>query len=185
MIYELEDIKKIRKKLGLTQKEVAKAAGVSQSLLAKIESGKINPSYIKIKKIFNALDNIAKENKLKAADVMNTRVITASPDDDVQRIVKTMNRYGISQLPVIEQNRPIGLVTETGILEKMQNGLNVHKMKAKEVMDDCPPIISPETDMDVILGLMRHFQILLVVKNGNLTGIITKSDILGKMSSLG
>jgi len=37
MPYELEEIKEIRKKFGLTQNELANRAGVSQSLIAKIE----------------------------------------------------------------------------------------------------------------------------------------------------
>jgi len=40
MTYELEEVKKIRKKLGLTQTELANRAGVSQSLIAKIEKQK-------------------------------------------------------------------------------------------------------------------------------------------------
>jgi predicted transcriptional regulator len=185
MIYELEDIKKIRKKLGLTQKEVARMAGVSQSLLAKIESRKINPSYMKIKNIFNALDSIAKKNKLKAMDVMNRKVITTTPEENVQHVIKIMNKYGISQLPVLEEKKPVGLITESGILDKMQTNLNnIQNVSVKEIMDECPPIISPETDIDVILSLLKHFQIVLVVKNGDLSGIITKSDILGKVSSL-
>jgi predicted transcriptional regulator len=42
--------------LGLTQGQLAKIAGVSQSFIAKIESGKIDPSYSKVKTIFDVLD---------------------------------------------------------------------------------------------------------------------------------
>ena len=52
MPYELAEIKKIRKSLGLTQTDLAKRADVSQSLIAKIESEKIDPTFTKTKKIF-------------------------------------------------------------------------------------------------------------------------------------
>ena len=58
MSYELSEVKVIRKKLGLTQGELAKAAGVSQSLIAKIESTKIDPTYSKVKLIFHALESL-------------------------------------------------------------------------------------------------------------------------------
>ncbi|MBI2575829.1 helix-turn-helix domain-containing protein, partial [Candidatus Woesearchaeota archaeon] len=45
MIPELANIKTLRKKLGLTQSGFAGQVGVSQSLVAKIEAGRIDPSY--------------------------------------------------------------------------------------------------------------------------------------------
>jgi predicted transcriptional regulator len=55
MLYELEEIKKLRRKLGIGQKELAGLANVSQSLIAKIESKKIEPTYNKVRKIFDIL----------------------------------------------------------------------------------------------------------------------------------
>ena len=52
MLPTLEIIPDRRRKLGLTQSQLASLAGVSQSYIAKLEAGKIEPSYIKIKSIF-------------------------------------------------------------------------------------------------------------------------------------
>ncbi|MFQ5647816.1 MAG: helix-turn-helix transcriptional regulator, partial [Candidatus Aenigmatarchaeota archaeon] len=41
---EITEIRKIRKKLGLTQSQLAQEARVSQSLIAKIEAGKLDPT---------------------------------------------------------------------------------------------------------------------------------------------
>ena len=51
MPYEIEQLKQIRKQLGLTQTEFAKEAGVSQSLVAKIEAGNIDPTYSKVQQM--------------------------------------------------------------------------------------------------------------------------------------
>ena len=56
MLNDLEKIKYMRQKLGLSQTELANIAGVSQSLITKIERGKIEPSYTLVKKIFSVLD---------------------------------------------------------------------------------------------------------------------------------
>ena len=58
MLPSLDEIAKKRKMLGLTQKELARMAGVSQSSIAKIESGKIDPSYNKVKAIFDVLERM-------------------------------------------------------------------------------------------------------------------------------
>ena len=60
MPYELSEIKKIRKNLGLTQTDLSKRANVSQSLIAKIEAGKIDPTFTKTKKIFETLNDLEK-----------------------------------------------------------------------------------------------------------------------------
>ena len=53
MDHDIKEIKILRKKLEITQNELAKKSGVSQSLIAKIESSNIDPAYSSIKKIFD------------------------------------------------------------------------------------------------------------------------------------
>lgn len=64
MLPSLDEIAKRRKLLGLTQKQLAKIAGVSQSFIAKIESGKIDPSYSKAKAIFDTLEKNGGSGKI-------------------------------------------------------------------------------------------------------------------------
>ena len=51
MIAEITEIKIMRKRHGLTQTQLAKLSGVSQSLIAKLEAGIIDPSYSNVKKM--------------------------------------------------------------------------------------------------------------------------------------
>jgi len=50
-----EDLKKMRLELSLTQHDLATRAGVSQPLIARIESGDVDPRLSTLRKIFNAL----------------------------------------------------------------------------------------------------------------------------------
>ena len=63
---ELNDIARLRKQLGLTQPELAQLSGVSQSLIAKLEAGKIEPSYTKVKSI---IDTLTGPDTTKVVDV--------------------------------------------------------------------------------------------------------------------
>src|SRR3989344_1267443 len=119
MAHELVDIKKIRKKLGLTQSELAVRAGVSQSLVAKIEAGMLDPGYSKTTKIFNALDEITRDTEMTATQIMNTHLVTVSAGEDIHAVIKKMKKHAISQLPVVEKGKPIGLVTEGLLLDKI------------------------------------------------------------------
>lgn len=52
-----ENIKKYRAKLGLSQEDLARAAGITHSALSKIEAGySLNPRVLTVQKIAIALD---------------------------------------------------------------------------------------------------------------------------------
>ena len=76
MIPTLEDIAKRRRQLGLKQSELAKMAGVSQSLIAKLEAGTVDSSYKKVKTIFDVLDRLEFKTKVQAHKVLHKNVVT-------------------------------------------------------------------------------------------------------------
>ncbi|MBS3113493.1 CBS domain-containing protein [Candidatus Woesearchaeota archaeon] len=178
MTYELEEIKKIRKKLGMTQTELANRAGVSQSLIAKIESSRIDPTYTKTKKIFAALSELEKKEEIKAEQLMKSRIISIASAASIKEAIAKMKKFQISQLPVIENHKSIGLVSESTILDAL---LKSKSAKVKEVMQESPPIVSKTTSIQVISNLLKHYPMVLVSQEGRLIGLITKSDLLAKM----
>ncbi|MFC1801455.1 CBS domain-containing protein [Nanoarchaeota archaeon] len=179
MPYEISEIKKIRKKLGLTQGELAIAANVSQSLIAKIEANRIDPSYSNTKKIFRALDELTQKEEKLAKDIMNKKIIMVKASDMIIDIIKLMKKHGFSQLPVEDKGKIVGIITEKVLLESM--GEDFAKLKAKDIMEDSPPIISPETRLEVISNLLKHFSIVLVAEKGDYKGLISKTDLLEKV----
>ncbi len=178
MTYELDEVKKIRKKLGMTQTQLANRAGVSQSLIAKIESGRIDPTYTKTKKIFAALSELEKKEEVKAEQIMSSKIISVEPSDSIKDAIAKMKKFQISQLPVIDNHKLIGLVSESTILDAM---LNSKATQVKDIMQEAPPIVSKTTPIQVVSNLLRHFPMVLVSEEGKLIGLITKSDLLGKL----
>ena len=181
MEIELEEIQYLRKKLGLTQKQLSEHSGVSQSLIAKVESGKIEPAYSKCKKIFHALEQIKTAKEYTAKELMKKDLVAAEENDDLGKIVKLMKKHDISQIPVVRNNMPIGLISESNIIDKIMEIKDPHKtadLKAKDVMAECPPVISPETKQANVIGLLKYFPVVLVAEKGHILGLITKADIL-------
>jgi len=178
MVFELKDLKHIRKRSSLTQGELAKLSDVSQSLIAKIEAGRIDPTYSNAQKIFKALESISKQREAKAGCIINRKIVSVKPDEKVKNAIDEMKRHAISQLPVIENDKLVGLVSESIILDSLMNNKGNLVM---DVMEEAPPVISIKTGIDVVSNLLRHFPIVVVANNGKLRGVITKSDILKKM----
>ncbi len=180
MPFELEEIKKIRKRFGLTQFELAKKALVSQSLIAKIESRRIDPTFTKVKKIFDVLDELKNKNELKAEDIMTKKVIYVNADDNITSAINKMRKHEISQLPVFNKNNVVGLVSESTILDSISSNKpeKTAMLRIKDIMQDCPPIVSRKTSTSIISNLLKYYPIVLVAEEGKPTGVITKSDML-------
>ena len=176
---ELSEIKNLRKKFNLTQSELAKRANVSQSLIAKIEAGRIDPTYTKVQKIFTALSDLGKKHEIKAEEIMAHRIVFVEPEDDLNEAIKKMRKYEISQMPVIEEHKSVGIISESIILETMLN--KKERLKVKDVMGESPPVVSKESTISVISNLLKFYPLILVSEDGRLKGVITKSDLLGKI----
>jgi len=176
MEINLNEIKELRKRLGITQHELATKADVSQSLIAKIESGRIDPTYSNAVKIFRALEGLSKKHESAVAEVMQKRIISAKPDDSVQDAVKKMKKHEISQLPVIKNDAVLGMLSESAILDSLTNGKSASK--AGDVMLDTPPIISKKTSVKAASTLLKFCPLVLVSDKGKIAGLVTKSDVL-------
>ncbi|MGB9748787.1 MAG: CBS domain-containing protein [Candidatus Woesearchaeota archaeon] len=178
MIENPSQIKHLRKNLGITQKELAKLSGVSQSLIAKIESEKIDPSYSKVYKIINVLEQCKSRKSEKAFSIMTKRVFSASPNNRIKDVVLVMKQRKISQMPVISKGKCIGLISESSIIKVLSEGKKVEFVK--EIMEEAPPIVSINTDLNVISELLKHFPLVLVQDSKHYAGVITKTDLLNK-----
>lgn len=180
MVPRPEDIKKLRIKAKLTQKDLAKRAGVSQSLIARIERGDVNPRLSTIRRIFEALQEALEEGE-NVSSIMHSPVIVVSVEDPVEKIVKIMEEKGISQVPVVDNNyKVVGTITESTILKQLAKNRegNIYFKKAKEIMEPPLPIVPENTRKTVIIPLLSEYPAVLVQSKGKLVGIVTKIDLI-------
>jgi predicted transcriptional regulator len=172
---QLKDLKKLRQNIGLTQQELAKKSGVSQSLIAKIESGIIDPAYSKAVKIIETIENYSKEKEKKALDVMNKKIITIKSNDLIINAIKKMRQHSISQLPVVLDDKPLGIISESIILESL---IDKKFEYVSDIMEEIPPIISKFTNLSVISKILTIYPMVLVSEKGKIIGIITRADVI-------
>lgn len=176
---ELDSIKYRRQKLGLNQKQLAQRAKVSQSFIAKLERGLIEPSYKIAKRIFQCLDDLEIINQKKCSEIMSKNLITISSDEKVGKASEIMKKNSISQIPVKEKGKIVSSITESIILENLLKipKEELFKMKIKEICGESFPKIDSSTPVELILPLLKHTQSILIYDKQKLKGIITKSDV--------
>jgi len=177
-------IKKKRNELSMTQSELAKRASVSQPLIARIESGDVDPRLSTIKKIYEAFEEVENESIL-VKDVMNYPVIHILPTDSVTRAASIMEEYGFSQIPIIVDGISVGSLSEDMLIKSLteKKNTNISKMKVSELMEGSFPTISLDTEFKVVSSILERSRAVLVMDNGKVVGVITKHDVLKLLHS--
>ncbi|WP_321417071.1 CBS domain-containing protein [uncultured Methanomethylovorans sp.] len=175
-----DSIRQKRNELGLTQSELAKRAGVSQPLIARIEAGDVDPRLSTLKRILNAFDASEEESHVLARNLMNTKVISISADEPVDAAVRIMGDNDISQIPVVENGVPIGSISEETIVRSMagKKALEVSKMKIRDLMGDTFPVVSPGTHIKLVSHLLETMPAVIVLERGQIAGVVTKHDLM-------
>lgn len=113
-------------------------------------------------------------------DIMNGPVISASPDDTIYDIAKKMKDENIGSIIIIENDKPVGIVTDWDIVSKaIANDAKPSQIKAKDVMKELYTIESEESITEAA-RLLRKYNIkrLGVVYKNRLVGIISSSDVI-------
>jgi len=177
MIVTESTLKRLRNEAGLTQRELAELAGVSQAHIAKIERGRVDPRLSTVNKILQVLTT---GKGKKCGDIMTRKVISAKPDDRILKVSKLMMKHAISQVPVMEEGRCIGTITEESIIQNLSS--TIAEERVGMVMQSPLPSVPEGTDISIVSPLLEHHPGLLVIRRGEVIGIITRSDLLKTVS---
>lgn len=126
---------------------------------------------------------------MKVKDVMTKDVICVDKDVDLRYVLSLMKKYEITKIPVVENKKLIGVITDNIVAYKLgskrKRGVPASRLHASSVTDKDVEIISPDTDIKTILRKVGEPgpTMLNVVENDKLVGIVTKADLLPLVKS--
>jgi CBS domain-containing protein len=128
-------------------------------------------------------------NELKGnvAGKMTKKVVTASPDETVQKVYSLITESGYTAFPVVKKNRLVGLISRRDLISThrirttiaQHTSMTIENVMAKEVVS-----ISPDEPVSVAAELLVTHNVsrLPVLENDKLVGIIDRHDILKGMA---
>jgi CBS domain-containing protein len=122
---------------------------------------------------------------------MTTEIITATEDQTIQQICKTMLDHDIGSVVVVKRlvdgNKPVGILTERDIVHQIgSSDFFLTQQPIREMMKYPLITISPTTSMKeaVLIMQSKHIRRLLVVdKDDKPKGILTQNDVFKAVSS--
>ena len=192
LLPNLEEIRKIREAVDVTQKALAEQVKVngkpvSRVLINMIEMLGHYPNYKIAKAIFETLDQIenSKKNKgITAGEICAKDLVTVRRNEKVITAKKRMGQQGeYTHLPVLDLTREcVGLITSNSILK------NPNAVKVEDAMEGRPTII--DEDMVITEGieaLLSNTQSCILVSHRNsskIMGIIVAWDLIPKKESM-
>ncbi len=77
-------------------------------------------------------DLVLSSQDRKLEDIMHTDIKTASPDDDEREVAEKISKYNLLALPVVEEDRMLGIVTVDDVVDLLlppQSRRKKHRMK--------------------------------------------------------
>ncbi|WP_456371807.1 CBS domain-containing protein [Methanocaldococcus sp.] len=119
--------------------------------------------------------------EIPVSEVMSFPVITATKNMTVYDIANIMKEKDIGAVVIVEGKEPIGIVTERDIIRRVvAKNLKPKEILAEEVMSKKIITIPQNASINEAAKIMAKYKIkrLPVVKDGELVGIITESDII-------
>jgi len=178
---DLSELRHLRQSANLTQSQLSRASGVPQSVISKIEKGRVDPSYSHVQRLFEYFAGQQKVKEKTAADLMSASVVSLKPADSVSHAILLMKKHAISALPVISEGRAVGHVSEDTILHHLSEGRAVSNWLCSRIMDEPLARIPSNTPAEVVRAMLMHARAVLVTKGEKTIGIITKADLLKLM----
>ena len=121
---------------------------------------------------------------------MSKKVLTVEVVDSIGLARRLMAKHRVNQLPVLDDGRLVGIVTDRDIRDAYPTSMVINRAKeidqfaetytVEEVMSYNVLTVKPTTPLIWAVRLLRRHRIgsLPVVEKGKLVGIITRSDIL-------
>lgn len=121
---------------------------------------------------------------MKVRDVLkgqNRTVRTTSESAILHSVMKSLIDHKISCLPVLRDDRLIGIVSDKDIFRKVyESPENFRQTKVSEVMTSDLIVGIPEDELSYIAGIMTKNRIrhMPIIENDRLIGLISIGDIV-------
>jgi cystathionine beta-synthase len=119
-------------------------------------------------------------------DVMPRRaadgaVYSAAPTDTVLHAFGRMRMYDVSQLPVLDGARIVGIIDESDILLAVHHHPERFKAPVSEFMTSRLEIVPPSSSIEELMPIFRADRVAIVVGEDGFQGLVTKVDVINHL----
>jgi cystathionine beta-synthase len=106
------------------------------------------------------------------------KLVTASSTDKVRVVIDALKSRGISQVPVVDGGKLIGLVSEVDLLRHLVSGSGTLDSPIGPLVEGDYATVTPDTKIELLQGVLNDAKLALVLDKEQLVGVVTKIDLI-------
>lgn len=107
------------------------------------------------------------------------KLLTVLPSHTVTEAVAVMKKYNVENLPVMDDHNIIGSISESGLFNKILNGLDLKNTTVQEIIEPSYPLVQFDTLVEKLSSLINKENGAVMAKDDlGAYHIVTKYDII-------
>ncbi len=108
-------------------------------------------------------------------------ILTVGPDDPLHTAFQRMRVADISQVPVIEQGRPVGILDESDLLLAVHGDPARFLQPVRTAMTSRLETLPHTASLDEVTRILDAGKVALIMQEGRFLGLITRTDLLNHL----
>jgi cystathionine beta-synthase len=107
--------------------------------------------------------------------------VIVTQDDTLNTAWKRMKLYDVSQLPVIENHRPIAVIDESDLLVAVSGDPKKFSAPVRSAMSKSVETVRPDADIPALLDIFNKGYVAMVADANHFYGVITRIDVINHL----
>ena len=108
-------------------------------------------------------------------------VITVGPDDTLLTAFQRMRMADVSQVPVIENRRVVGILDESDVLMSVHANAERFHQPVRSSMTSRLQTLPPEASLEEVFKILDQGHVVLVMEHDHFLGLITRTDLINHL----
>src|SRR6266852_1231767 len=108
-------------------------------------------------------------------------VVTVTPEDTLATVHRRMKLYEVSQLPVLEDERLVGIIDESDLLVATNADPTAFAEPVRRAMVSKVETIAPDAPLAALLPIFAKDHVAVLEKDGRFVGLVTRIDFINHL----
>jgi cystathionine beta-synthase len=105
-------------------------------------------------------------------------LVTATASDKVRAVVEKLKSSNISQLPVLDGKKLVGMIAEVDLLRHLVSGQGTLDSTIGSLVEGDYGTVSLDTKIELLQGVLNDARAVMVIDQEEVVGVITKIDLI-------